>query len=1468
MILWLAGSILFPAKQIIAQDFSNKGKDFWIGYGNHVRMFNNTPLPGTGCVTQAGGAQVCPETMEIYVTSDVNTTGFVEIPSIGFNQNFTITANTITTVVIPRQAALGDEGLYNHGIHIVAQQPIVVYSFIYVNAVSGATVCLPTNVLGRDYYSLNYTQVSNEQNSYSYFFVVATEDNTTVEITPSADTKGGRLANIPFTVTLNKGQIYQVLGRSQTGPGPSPSGVDLTGSRIRSISSGTSGCKKIAVFSGSGKISLGCNAPNTSYHVAGSSDNLYQQMYPTSAWGKKYITVPTTNQTSTLNFQTNIFRVMLSDPATTVRLNGTVVPAASFVNGSYYQFSSNTTNIIEADKPVMVAQYFTTQQNTQNANCGNSGNGDPEMIFLNPVEQVISSVTLNSMQPNTGTNLNAHFINVVLPNAPGAINSFLIDGVSYASRFVPLPQDNKYAYARINVSRNTHNITCDSGFNAIAYGFGNAESYGYSAGTNVKDLYQFISIKNEYGTVNFPATCVNAPFFFGITLPYQPTKLVWKFNGVFPDTTLDNPKSDSSYQVDGRTIYRYRLPSSYTYKTQGTQKVTVLATNPTSDGCSGEQQIDYDVQVFAAPVADFDWQYTVCTLDSVRFNDKSSSGGRAVTNYLWEFGDLTTGNSKNPVKKYLAPGIYNLKESIVTDIGCLASAQKTIEITQAPAASFTTGTLRCEDQDLSFTNNSIANYGNITRWQWDMGDGTQKDLSNGNPFAYKYTNSGTPKVTLVVSTDKGCVSAPFSQDIVVNPRPAANFDLPEVCLNDAFALFNNTTTVSDGTGAQLSFYWTFGDPNANASNPNSSTIRNAQHRYTATGNYSVFMRAASIYGCLDSVTQTLTVNGDKPKADFNIQNTGNICSTVPVTIQNKSTVNFGDVTKVEIYWEWPSTTVKTIDDQPAFDKIYQHYYPVFSKPATKNYQIRLVAYSGGICVNELIKPLTLQAKPDVWFQQIPGICLDAAPRIITQAADLSGLPGTGVYSGLGVSANGQINPSTAGVGQHPVTYVHTSAAGCADTASQPITVWPRPTATFSVDAPTCVTLNVVFRDASVPNHSALKQWLWTFGDGSSLTRNDNQPFAHVYAATGNVTVQLQVTTDSGCVSVPASRSVRINPLPQVDFSLPVVCMPSGKADFTDRSTIADGSQAQFTYAWTFGVPGSFSSSMNPTYFYPAVGSYTVQLVVTSKDGCRDSASKMLTDVNPQPMANFAIDPASVCLGDGYTFTGQNNPLNQTITAYFWSFGDGTTANTANASHTYKQAGTFNVSHYYVTSKGCHSDTLVKPAVVHPYPVVNAGPDLVMLEGGQVTIAATATGSSSYQYLWTPATSLSSAAVLQPVAKPANDITYTLTVTGTGGCKSSDNVFIKVLFSPVIPTAFSPNGDGINDTWTIRYLDSYPGATVKVFDRYGRLVYNSVGYNSPWNGNFNGAQLPTGVYYYVIDPKNGRKVMQGSVTLIR
>jgi gliding motility-associated-like protein len=67
---------------------------------------------------------------------------------------------------------------------------------------------------------------------------------------------------------------------------------------------------------------------------------------------------------------------------------------------------------------------------------------------------------------------------------------------------------------------------------------------------------------------------------------------------------------------------------------------------------------------------------------------------------------------------------------------------------------------------------------------------------------------------------------------------------------------------------------------------------------------------------------------------------------------------------------------------------------------------------------------------------------------------------------------------------------------------------------------------------------------------------------------------------------------------------------------------------------------------------------------------------------------------------------------------------------------------------------------------------------------------------------------------------------------------------------------------------IKYLESYPGATIDVYNRYGQPVFKSVGYDNPWNGQYNGNPLPIGTYYYIINPKNGRKIITGSVTIIK
>jgi gliding motility-associated-like protein len=454
------------------------------------------------------------------------------------------------------------------------------------------------------------------------------------------------------------------------------------------------------------------------------------------------------------------------------------------------------------------------------------------------------------------------------------------------------------------------------------------------------------------------------------------------------------------------------------------------------------------------------------------------------------------------------------------------------------------------------------------------------------------------------------------------------------------------------------------------------------------------------------------------------------------------------------------------------------------------------------------------------------------------------------------------------VGTHTLKYVFTTNVGCKDSATQNITVWPSPVAQFRVAAPTCETRPVTLIDSSQANFSKISTWKWNFGNGATDTRTSGAPFQVTYASTGNFTVQLQVITDSGCTSQTLSKSVKINPLALVDFDLPVVCMPGGAAKFTNRSTIADGSQAQMSYLWNFGESGATSTLKDPVHNYSAVGQYSVSLEATSKDGCQQTATKLLTDVNPQPLANFELLPPSVCLGAEIKMEDRSNPLSQTITAWKWDFGNGTSSTQQNTSQTYSQAGSYNVRLYYTTSKGCVSDTVTKIATVHPFPVVNAGPDQVVLESGQLTIPATVSGSSNYQFLWSPATYLNNPALLQPVSSPLADISYTLTVTGAGGCQSSDNVNIKLLLAPEVPNAFSPNGDAINDVWTIKYLDSYPGAEVQLFDRYGRIVFASTGYNKPWDGKNKGVDVPVGVYYYIIDPKNGRKAMSGSVTVIR
>jgi hypothetical protein len=461
--------------------------------------------------------------------------------------------------------------------------------------------------------------LSTSDKSVSYCFVIATEDNTVVQVTlPPGVATQTHTAGSVFTQTLNKGQVLNLMGQNglaYTNPYISSantvySGVDLTGTTFESLSSGPNGCKRIAVFSGSSNLSIACeNFLLNSASV--SMDNLYQQMLPQQAWGKKYITIPT------VKLPDNIFRIIVNDTNTVVKRNGIILPHASLINHLYYQYindpapaaGSTTTNAtadeIDADKPVTVAQYISSRLDCGNYTpVGPNNDGDPEMIILSPVEQGIDNAAVYSTQYAA---IDTSYINVNIQTS--GVAGFKLDGATQTASFSPLPYNNMYSYAQFRVAQGLHTLKADSIFNAIAYGYGPGESYGYNAGANAKNLHQFISIVNPLGG---PVTraCKGTPANLSLTLPYRATSLTWDFGNnpnIIPGSTIfnNNPVPDSSYIQDGDSLFIFKLTGSFTFLATGIYTINVTVNNPTPDGCSGIQTFPFIIEVIAGPTADF-----------------------------------------------------------------------------------------------------------------------------------------------------------------------------------------------------------------------------------------------------------------------------------------------------------------------------------------------------------------------------------------------------------------------------------------------------------------------------------------------------------------------------------------------------------------------------------------------------------------------------------------------------------------------------------------------------------------------------------------------------------------------------------------------------------------------------------------------------------------------------------------------
>ena len=776
---------------------------------------------------------------------------------------------------------------------------------------------------------------------------------------------------------------------------------------------------------------------------------------------------------------------------------------------------------------------------------------------------------------------------------------------------------------------------------------------------------------------------------------------------------------------------------SHTYTTPANYSVTLLVTN--SAGCGKSLAKSNYIPLSAGPNADFT---AAATSGCVPFNASFTNNTTGAVSYAWDFGDGNSSTQTNPTHVYTTTGTYTVRLIATNSGGCKDTITKSSYINTAAISALmsVTDTFVCGNAGIQFIDNSGLT-APFTRL-WLFGDGN----SSPNPApTYGYSAPGTYTAKLAVSKN-GC-SDTAQRTIVVAPKPSSAFSSGNsVGCSVPFSV--QFTNLSTGAGSYL---WLFGDGTT-------STQTSPQKTYTSLGTYTVRLVSYNSSGCTDTFTIANHVSIQPlNSANFAAPSVVPEFFCAPATVQLTSgyslytvtsyTWNFGDGSS-----PYNCTAGSSGCSSPSH---------LYSSPGT--YTISVTYHTSGGCSITRQKTITIGAKPTASFPTTPDtVCPNGA---ITFVNNSSGATSYRWYFGdtdTSILANPtHIYPIT---GQYTVTLVAFNGT-CSDTfaVSNRVTVQPA-TASFIPSFSCSNRLQFTFTNYSIGATS----YLWKFGDGQTSTQNTS--VTHTYASYGSYIAKLIVSnSQTGCVD---SHAVAI-------LAYPI------NAQFTaNDTTICKGEGVQFTaltdtnlthYAWSYGNGNTSGGSSNigaSTYNVP--GNWTVKLVVTDRDGCKDSLIKPnYIDVRG-PVANFTGTPPSGCSPLNVTFTDQSTTNGGAITNRFWKFGDGGTLSTANttAAHSYT-SGTYSVFLRVTDVNGCKDSITKTNHIQTSKPTAAFAVSKTTACVGEPITFTNNSVSNSGSALWHFGDGQTST-VSSPTHAYSNGGVYTvkLVITDNGGCKDS------------------------------------------------------------------------------------------------
>jgi gliding motility-associated-like protein len=412
---------------------------------------------------------------------------------------------------------------------------------------------------------------------------------------------------------------------------------------------------------------------------------------------------------------------------------------------------------------------------------------------------------------------------------------------------------------------------------------------------------------------------------------------------------------------------------------------------------------------------------------------------------------------------------------------------------------------------------------------------------------------------------------------------------------------------------------------------------------------------------------------------------------------------------------------------------------------------------------------------------------------------------------------------------------------------------------------TCIGNSVIFSDQS-ESFTTIKEFYWDFGDGS-ISRIQNPP-THNYSSPGAYVVKHVITSMDGCVSDTIQKLIKIGAKPAADFLLFDTCTDM-TLGIQDRSNSAFGDISH--WSWELDV-STLSTDQQPTFSNLLPGVHQLALSVSNVYGCLSDTMTKSFSILPSPVVT--LEAKDGCWKQPLSLFSHQIDNATTITQWNWKFGDGLSSREQNPVHMYSQAGTKIIHLTATADNGCVSNDLTSQIHIEDV-YIDAGRDTSVQSNIPFRLGASWTGDfNGIPFLtWSPGNGLSTVDGSDPTAILQNDQLYYLTATTDIGCKAIDSIKIRVFNAAgvLVPSAFTPNSDGLNDLLRpryngIKYLDYF-----SVYDRWGLLVFKTTDMSKGWDGKVNGQLQSSGTFVWIINAEgfDGKKFqLKGTTTIIK